>query len=59
MEFEHVKVLPFVGEKYKTEMPWGVPIMILGESHYSGEPLHADFTRKVVRICLKAPANGG
>ena len=43
--FEHVQVLPFVGERYKRETPWGVPILIVGESHYSnnGEPLSPEF----------------
>jgi len=54
MRFEHVKVLPFVGDRYKKETPWGLPILIVGESHYSrkGEPLSADFTKEVVQETL-------
>ena len=32
MQFEHVKVLPFVGDNYKRETPWGLPILIVGDS---------------------------
>lgn len=54
MRFEHVRVLPFVGENYKRETPWGLPILIVGESHYSqnAQPLYPDFTRDVVRETL-------
>lgn len=48
MQFEHVKILPFVGPNYKQETPWGLPIMVVGESHYSDEPLYPEFTREVV-----------
>ena len=54
MSFEHVKVLPFVGEKYKKKTPFGLPILILGEPHYSenGEPLDSEFTKRVVQESL-------
>jgi len=51
MGVEHVHVSPFVGDKYKKEMPWGLPILILGESHYSakGKPLSANHTKEAVQ----------
>ena len=52
MHLEHVKVLPFVGENYKNEMPWGIPVMVVGESHYSEEPLDTEFTIRVVKEML-------
>jgi len=55
MQFEHVKVLPFVGGSYRKETPLGLPVMILGESHYYGEPLPADLTRRVVGDMLNEP----
>ena len=55
MSFKHVRVLPFIGERYKGETPWGLPIMILGESHYSKDPLHPDFTKGVVQAMLEEP----
>jgi len=55
MHFEHVKVLPFVGDGYKKETPLGLPVLIVGESHYNDEPLHADFTKEVVQLMLDAP----
>jgi hypothetical protein len=52
MHFEHVKVLPFVGENYKRKMPWGLPVMVVGESHYSEEALDTEFTIRVVNEML-------
>src|ERR1017187_4067466 len=54
MSYDHVKVPPFVGARYKQEMPWGLPILVVGESHYSenGEPLNQDYTKEVVQATL-------
>ncbi|MGJ5813670.1 uracil-DNA glycosylase family protein [Paludibaculum fermentans] len=48
MRFEHVKALPFVGESYNKETPWGLPILILGEAHYTTIPLYPEITNEVV-----------
>jgi hypothetical protein len=49
MCFEHVKVLPHIGEDYGKQIPWGLRILIVGESHYRPEPLDPDFTKHVVK----------
>ena len=50
--FRKTRVLPFIGQDYGRVMPWGLPIFVLGESHYSGIPLYSTFTRDVVSEML-------
>jgi hypothetical protein len=44
---------PWKGERYGRRSPFGVPVMILGESHYSREKASPTLTQDVVRkvIC--------
>ncbi len=45
---KHVKFMPWKGERYGTRSPFGIPVMILGESHYSVEGESRPFTRHVI-----------
>jgi hypothetical protein len=47
-----VKVLPYVGQDYGREKPWGVSVLILGESHYHPERLNPEFTCEVVQAVI-------
>ena len=51
MNFDHVKILPYVGGEYSRSNRFGLSILILGESHYSnnGSPLNREFTQEVVQ----------
>jgi hypothetical protein len=54
MRLGHVRVSPFVGDNYKKDSPWGLPLMIVGESHYSRKagPLAKTFTQQVMQETL-------
>jgi hypothetical protein len=49
----HVRFMPFVGDSYGYDSPFGIPVMVLGESHYSeknheGSSLTSDVMKKVM-----------
>ena len=51
---EHVKSLPYVGENYGNVKPFGLSVLILGESHYipGDDDLYDTFTREIIRRVL-------
>lgn len=44
-----VRFKPWKGKDYGSRSPFGIPVMILGESHYSVEGKSSTFTRRVIR----------
>lgn len=46
---KHVKFEPSIGKRYGIDSPFGIPVMILGESHYGAQGESRSFTRRVIR----------
>jgi hypothetical protein len=46
---KHVRFKPWKGKHYGSRSPFGIPVMILGESHYSVEGKISTFTRRVIK----------
>lgn len=46
---KHVTFKPWRGKNYGFDSPFGIPVMILGESHYSVEGKEHSFTKRVIK----------
>jgi hypothetical protein len=46
---KHVKFEPSIGKHYGMDSPFGIPVMILGESHYGAQGETRSFTKYVIK----------
>jgi hypothetical protein len=55
-DFRTTKILPHIGNDYGKSTPWGLPILLLGESHYGADA--GASPRQFTRIVLKEVLDG-
>jgi hypothetical protein len=50
---KQVRFKPWKGKSYGYHSPFGIPVMILGESHYGAKGASSSFTKDVIKALVR------